>query len=94
LFGRHDGGGIGGMPGPPGTPGAPELPGMRLDATVERIRCEVEFDELLAGRRLPSRSACHLESVRVGGKTVGRWTLLREFTACREFGVETREEID
>ncbi len=90
-----------GSPRPPGPgavgaggPGQANIPLFRVDGTVDRVRCEIEFAELILGVVLPVRTACHHESVGLGGKPKGRWTLLREFTGCKEFGVETEERIE
>jgi len=90
LVGRPESSEIGGIPGPGRSA---ELPTFRVDGTVEEIRCEIEFDELLPGRLLPVRADCHRDSVRPSGKRRERWSLSREFSDCREFGVETREEL-
>jgi hypothetical protein len=77
-----------------GGPPSANVPMFRVDGTVDQVRCEIEFEEMIPGVVLPTRSTCHRESVGLGGKPRGRWTLLREFSDCKEFGVESEERIE
>ena len=87
--GQDDFGSAVGAPG-----GVPGLASFRVDGTVEEIHCEIWFAELMPGWLLPSLTECHRDSVGLRGKLRRRWTLRREFSACKEFGVETRELIE
>ena len=48
----------------------------------------------LPGWRLPLRTACHRDTLGVGGSLRKRWTVTREFSDCKLFNVETNEEIE
>lgn len=69
-------------------------PMFRVDSRVEELRCEIDFAEMVPGVLLPRRTACHRDEVKRGGKIGKRWSILRKFTNCKLFTVETEEKIE